>query len=255
MAFLFREDSDYDESRRMTGFNRYRQLLSFYAGHWTKLNLICFFSLLPLILGITYSILSSSLLMLIPLSVIGGIICGPFISALMDSIHRGLRDAPGRLWENFKKGLRQNVSCSLLPGGILGFVIGIYSFFFYMLSLESALPSTGTVCLIIFSLAVVLTVFHLYWSQLVLFELGFMSRLRNILLFSAKYLWRIMLVDALTIIFYGIIFIFAPYTLIVLPFIGIWYPMFLGQLIIYDCLNLELHIEEAHQSLEEDEEC
>lgn len=37
---LFVRDDDYDESHRMTGFNRYKQLLSFFAGHWVKLNLI-----------------------------------------------------------------------------------------------------------------------------------------------------------------------------------------------------------------------
>lgn len=248
MALLFREDSDYDESKRMTGFHRYRQLLSFYAGHWTKLNLICFFSLLPLIVGITISILASSLLLLIPLSILGGILCGPFLSALMDSIHRGLRDASGRLWDNFKKGLKQNAVCSLLPGGILGFMLGIYSFFFYLLSLEASVPSPATIGLILFSFFVALTIFHLYWSQLVLFELDFKSRMRNILFFSVKYFKKILLTDALTIAFYGVLFLFAPYTLIVLPFIGIWYPMFLVQFLLYEQLNLELKIEEAYQN-------
>ena len=39
MGMFFADDS-YDESRRMEGFRRYKQLLSFYAGRWVKVNLL-----------------------------------------------------------------------------------------------------------------------------------------------------------------------------------------------------------------------
>lgn len=60
MGLFVRDDIDYNESVRMTGFNRYKQLLSFYAGHWTILNLIMTLGALPLIFGITFSILCRS---------------------------------------------------------------------------------------------------------------------------------------------------------------------------------------------------
>ena len=37
---MFFADDRYDESRRMEGFGRYKQLLSFYAGRWVKVNLL-----------------------------------------------------------------------------------------------------------------------------------------------------------------------------------------------------------------------
>ena len=40
MALFFREDNSFDMSRRMTGFDRYRQLMSFYALRWTVVNLL-----------------------------------------------------------------------------------------------------------------------------------------------------------------------------------------------------------------------
>ena len=94
MGMFFADDS-YDESRRMEGFRRYKQLLSFYAGRWVKVNLLTVLGALPLAAGIAFSILSSSVLVLIPASLAGGAILGPGLAALYDSIGRGRRDAPG----------------------------------------------------------------------------------------------------------------------------------------------------------------
>lgn len=53
MGMFFADDS-YDESRRMEGFQRYKQLLSFYAGRWVKVNLLTTLGALPLVLGVTF---------------------------------------------------------------------------------------------------------------------------------------------------------------------------------------------------------
>ena len=92
---LFFADDSYDESRRMQGFGRYKQLLSFYAGRWVKVNLLTVLGALPLAAGIAAAILTSSILVLIPASLVGGAVFGPFLAALYDSLFRGLRDAPG----------------------------------------------------------------------------------------------------------------------------------------------------------------
>ena len=74
MGLFFADDSSYDESVGLTGFDRYRQLLSFNAGIYFKVNFLTILGALPLAAGITYSVLSSSVLLLIPFSVIGGML-------------------------------------------------------------------------------------------------------------------------------------------------------------------------------------
>lgn len=69
---MFFADDRYDESRRMEGFGRYKQLLSFYAGRWVKVNLLTVLGALPLALGIAFAILTSSILVLIPAGLVGG---------------------------------------------------------------------------------------------------------------------------------------------------------------------------------------
>lgn len=247
---LFIRDDDYKESIRMTGFNRYKQLLSFFAGHWTILNILTFIAALPLIAGITFSILSTSLLVLLPVSFLGGMISGPFLAALVDSIQRGLREDTGRRWDNYKKGLSQNWKSSLLPGGLTGLVIGIYIFLLYLMVYTDAITTSWlSIVLLFISLILFLTIENLYWPQLVLFVQPLHMTLTNILLFSCKYLWKILGIAMLQLLYIGFVVLFAPYTLFLLPFIGIWYYIFFSQFLIYDKLNEELKIEERFEIL------
>lgn len=247
---LFVRDDDYNESIRMTGFNRYKQLLSFFAGHWTVLNILTFFSAIPLILGITFSILSTSLLLLLPTSFLGGLILGPFLAALVDSIQRSLREDTGLRWENYKKGLSQNWKCSFIPGGITGIIIGIYIFLFYLIIYENALTlSFFSIILIFISMILFLIIENLYWPQLVLFAQPLRITLTNILLFTCKYLWKMFGIAILQILYISFIVIFAPYTFFLLPFLGIWYYIFFSQFLIYEKFNEELQIESKFKDL------
>lgn len=231
----------------MTGFNRYKQLLSFYAGHWTILNLITFLGALPLIISISFSILSSSILILIPSCLISGMILGPFLSALVDSIQRGLREDTNNRWENYKKGFKQNLFCSIIPGAVLGLLMGVYCFLFYMVIYTEAITLTpGTIALLFFSIILFLNFENLFWPQLVLFKQPFIMTISNIILFSSKYLWRVLLIVLLEMAYIAFFVVFAPITLVVVPFLGIWYYVFFSQFLLYDKLNFELKIESRY---------
>ena len=97
--------------------------------------------------------------------------------------------------------------------------------------------------LLLFSVIILLIHELLYWPQMVLFSQPLKQTIINSLLFTSKYLWRILLIVIINLIFLGILISLAPYSLILLPFIGIWYPVFLSQFLLYDYLNEELEIE------------
>ena len=248
MGLLVPEDKSYDESIRQTGFNRYKQMLSLHFGEWFKVNLLTTLGVLPLAAGIVISILTTSVLVLIPCSILGGMVFGPFLSALYDAILRGLRDDPRPWRDNYKRSWKQNWKSSLLPGAVLGLLIGMYAFMGMLLWWSSAAPSPGTVLLCLVSGLVVILACTLYWPQLVLFEQSCLNRMRNIVLFSAKYLWRVLGVSVLQLLYWAIYLLFAPWTLLLIPFLGIWYIVFLSQLLIYDQLNAELQIEDSIQA-------
>ena len=247
---LFRDDTDY--SRKQTGFARYKQLMSFYAFHWLKLNLIAFAGILPLAVAIWFAILTSSVLVLIPLTFLGGMIFGPFLAGLVDSIMRGLRDAPGNWWANYKKSWRQNWKGSLVPGGLLGLFIGLIAFMIYILSVSQLPTPASTWLMLLVSAAAVIWFNTLWWPQLVLFSQSPAIRLRNAILFTIKHSLRVLAAVVIQLAWAALLVLLAPWTLVAIPFLGFWFPIFLAQLRLYADLNADLRIEEQFIPIEGD---
>lgn len=247
---LFRDDTDY--THRQTGFARYKQLMSFYAFHWLKLNLIAFAGFLPLAAGIWFSIMTSSVLVLIPLSFLGGMIFGPFLAGLVDAIMRGLRDAPGNWWTNYKKSWRQDWWGSLVPGGLLGLFVGLIAFMIYIISVSRAATPLSTWLMLAVSAAAVIWFNTLWWPQLVLFSQSAVIRLRNAILFTIKHSLRVLAAIVIQLVWAALLILLAPWTLTVLPFLGFWFPIFLAQYRIYADLDADLSIEAQFIPIEGD---
>ena len=243
MGLLFAEDPHFNENERQTGFYRYRQLLSAQFGRWWKTNLLTLAGFAPLAAGVFYSVASSSILVLLPCSLLGGMIAGPFLAGMYDAILRGLRDAPLPWWDCYKKSWKQNWRGSLIPGALLGLAAGVYTFMAMLFWWAERSPSLGTVALYLFALLVVLIVNTIYWPQLVLFRQKASIRLRNCLLFCAKYLWRVLGVGILQLGYLVVFVLFAPWTLLLLPVLGVWYILFLSQFLIYEQMDEAFGIE------------
>lgn len=251
MGMFFADDS-YDESRRMEGFQRYKQLLSFYAGRWVKVNLLTTLGALPLVLGVTFSVLSSSVLVLIPASLAGGAVFGPFLAALYDSLFRGLRDAPGSWWDHYRRSWKQNGRASLLPGALVGLLTGMYVFMMYMLWSAPSFPSWGTLLACLFSAALFIALNLLYWPQLVLFQQSNKDRLYNAVLFTLKYFWRVLGAALLQVGYLLLYVLFAPWTLALVPFVGLWFILLVCELILYRPLDAAFQIEKQFVQIEGD---
>lgn len=245
MALFFPDDPSYDESVRLKGFDRYRQVLSSSAKNWFVVNLFTVIGAVPLAAGITIAVLSSSLLLLIPLSLVGGLILGPFLAGMFDSIMRGLRNEPGQWLRIWKKSWKQNAKDSLLPGALTGLVIGLYVFMGFVMWWSVTGPTLVTIVLYPISALVFFTVTLLFWPQLVLFSQPPRQTLINIILFSAKYLWRVLGAAAVVLLYTAIMVLFAPLSLLLVPVLGCWYILFLAEFIFYEQLNEEFRIEET----------
>lgn len=244
MGLLYPEDAHFDASARQTGFNRYRQLLSERFGQLWRANLLTLPGFVPLALGVFYAIASSSVLVLLPCSILGGMIAGPFLAGMYDTILRGLRDDPRPWWDGYKHAWKQNWKSSLLPGALLGLVLGVYTFMAMLFWWADRAPSIGTVAVYLFALLVVLIVNTLYWPQLVLFRQKVSIRLENCLLFCIKYFSRVLFAGALQLGYWAIFVLFAPWTLLLLPILGVWYILFLSQFLIYPQMDEAFKIEE-----------
>ena len=249
MGIFVRDDPSYNENVRQTGFNRYKQLLAIRFGQWWKVGMITLAGLLPLAAGIWYSIAVSSVLVLLPCSILGGAVAGPFLAGLYDAILRGMRDDPLPWKTAWARSWRQNWKGSLVPGALTGLMAGLYAFMAMLLFWwADTAPSLGTVALCLFSLLLLLSLGGLYWPQLVLFDQSPVIRLRNCLLLCIKYFWRVMGAGLVQLVFVAVYVLFAPWSILLLPIIGAWYVVFLAQFLVYDQLDASLRIEEQYHA-------
>jgi len=244
MGLFIPDDPEYDENVRQTGFYRYRQLLAVRFWTWWKVGMITLAGMLPLGVGIAYAIAASSVLVLIPCSLLGGMIAGPFLAGLYDAVLRGLRDDPLPWRDAWVRSWKQNWKGSLIPGALLGFMTGLFAFMAALFTWSQTPVGGGTGALYLFSMLLVLVFHELYWPQLVLFQQSPVVRLRNCLLFCVKYFWRCMGAGLIQLAFVLVCVLFAPWTVLLLPVIGAWFVVFAGQFTIYEQLDAELRIEE-----------
>lgn len=248
MGMFFPDDPQYDESVRLTGFNRYRQLMSIQFGTWWKVNLLTLLGFAPLAAGIFYAVASSSVLVLIPCSILGGAVAGPFLAGMYDAILRGLRDEPRPWWDCYKRSWKQNWKGSMALGALMGLLIGMYAFMGMLFWWAEIPPSPGTVLVYLFGLLIILMFNTLYWPQLVLFQQNPLIRLRNCCLFLLTWFWRVLGVGLFQLAYLAVYVFLAPWSLLLLPVIGVWHGLFLSQFFIYEQMDESFHIEALYSA-------
>ena len=240
---LFRLDLRPGNGRRLTGGARYRELLGRDLLRFLIVNLLTILGFLPLIAGVAYAILSSSVLILIPACIISGMIAGPAAACMHDTILRSLRDAPGRLTENYKRALSQNWRQALVPGIIFSLMLGFYAFMLMLLWWSETSPGWGTIALLLFGMLLFFMFFSVYWQLLVLFDHPQKQRILNCLLFIIKFFWKVFFCALQQILYWTVLILFMPLSLILLPFTGIWFILFTADFKLYDTMNEMFNIE------------
>lgn len=241
---LFQYHEPNGTGRRLTGIWRYNELLGRDLKRFLTINLLTLLGFLPFILGTIYAILSSSILVLIPVCILGGAIAGPFLACMYDTVFRSLRDAPGRCIENYRHAFRQNWRQAVIPGIIFCLLLGFYAFMLMMFLWAYRFPGWGTLAVYICGLLFFTMFFTLYWPQLVLFEQTGIQRFKNCLLFLIRFFWRSFGCALLQLVYWAVILLFLPWSVILLPFLGVWFILFTANFLLYDTLDEIFHIEE-----------
>ena len=188
MGIFFPSEPDYFPNERKTGFQRYAQVLERDWKRFFLVDLLTLATLIPFAAGVILAIATSSVLVLIPACVIGGIIAGPGMACMYDCILRSLRDNRDDWWHNYKKAFKQNLGASLLPGVILCLFLGFVVFAGAMMWWSELPITAGTVAIMAVSLLIVTMVFTIWWPQIVLFSQKPTLQLKNCLLFFIRYL-------------------------------------------------------------------
>ena len=196
---------------------------------------------LPFAAGVILSILSSSVLLLLPACLIGGILAGPALSCMYDAVMRSLRDASKNWWTDYRHAWKQNWRQSILPGICL--MLGFYIFMAMLFWWAVRFPGWGTIVIYLCSLFVFTMFFSVLWPQIALFEQSFGQCCKNSILFMLRFLPKTAGISLLQVAYWLIIALFLPWSVFLLPLTGIWFIVYSADFLLYDTFNDIFQIE------------
>lgn len=244
MGLFFTDDEKRFTSGRAVGFTRYREVLE---GSFKEFFLVGFITLgflLPFGLGMVYTILSSSALVALAVSVIGGAVSGPGVACMYDIILRRLRDDKSDWWVCYKRSMRQNWRAAVLPGVVQCLFLGSLIFCCALLWWASLPVSLWTVATLFLSAVLFLMILSVWWPQIVLFDQRTGTRLKNTVLFILFHVGRVLGAAVLQAVWWTIAFLFLPWTAFLVPFLSVWYILFLAVFMLYRPMDEAFRIEE-----------
>ena len=170
------------DTPRKTGIGRFFELVGRDMNGMFLANLIACLGFVPVIYLVYIGFLMRSLLVMLISAAIGGVVAGPALSGIYDTVLRALRDEPGYWWTTYRRAFRQNFKASILPGilycVVITFQIFLIYFCFSMLA-QGENVGTGLWVGAILNLVIFHMMFAYMWPQIVLMEQPFRQTLTN----------------------------------------------------------------------------
>ncbi len=244
MGLFFADDEKRFTGVRAVGFPRYRELLERNFKEFFFVGFISLVLLVPYGLGIGYAILSQSILVMLAAGIAGGAIAGPGIACMYDLLLRRLRDDKSDWWFCFKKSMRQNWKASILPGIVQCVFLGFLIFSGALMWWAKKPLSLGSLAVLALSSILFLAVGSVWWPQVVLFEQKTLVQIKNAVGFILFHPGRSLGVALLQAAWWLITFLFLPWSAFLVPFLNVWYILFLAMFFLYRPLDEAFQIEQ-----------
>lgn len=228
---------------RKRGLARYWEILSRDLWDIFRAGFLALAGSVPFLLGLAFSMVNTAPLLAPVLGLLGGLIAGPELCGLADTILRALRDEPGFWWHIYKRAWRRNARASLLPGALGGALLASQAL---LLCKAGALGIRGaTVALLTAGILLVLGLSLYVWPQIALMELRFPQVLKNATLLFIAQLPRSLGALVLTVLYWGAVLWFFPVMASLLPLTNFWLTTLPALFLIYPGIDEAFQIEET----------
>ena len=237
--------------KRKKGLMRMIELLDRDSGKFFKSGVLALLGLLPFFLTVLFAVANNAPVLLLA-CIPTGMLAAPQIAGAADTVMRSQRDEVGWWWwDTYKKVWKQNVRETILPGAILGPVIGVYIYLLYFITqLENPIREFW----MLFAAMLVLTgITQYYLPMLVCVKLPGWALLRNCFVLFFCHPVKSLLAALFQLIYYGIILIWFPLTLVILVLTCVWLPMLIAYVIIYPALDKHMDLTGVYENLQQEQ--
>lgn len=170
------------DTPRKTGIARFFELVGRDMSGMFLANLLTCLGFLPVICLVYIGFLMNSLPVMLISAVVGGVLAGPVLAGMYDTVLRALRDEAGYWWSTYRRAFRQNWKASILPGIIYCVVVTMQIFLVYFcfnMLYQGVNVGIGMWVATVLHLLLFHMLFAYMWPQVVLLDQPLTMTLKN----------------------------------------------------------------------------
>lgn len=208
------------DAPRKTGAARYFEVLARDWGSFWKASLLCILGFVPWALLVGIGVLGQNLLFTLAGGLVGGVIAGPALAGLHDTVLRALRDEPGYWWHVYKRAFKNNWRASMAPGALLGFLTAGQLFMLWFITVGGLSLGLGGLAMLTLNLLITGMCLPFVFGQLVLMNMGFVTLLKNSLFLALGHALWALLMAAVQILYWLAMLLLFPMSVLALAVLG-----------------------------------
>ena len=244
------------DTPRKTGVGRFFELVGRDMSGMFLANLLTCIGFLPVICLVYIGFLMNNLTVMIVSAIAGGILAGPALAGMYDTVLRALRDEAGYWWTTYRRAFRQNFKASILPGVLYCVVVTLQIFLVYFcFNMLYHGTNVGVPLWVatVLNLLVFQMLFAYMWPQIALLDQPLSLTLKNSINCMIAFLPHALAASIVQILFWGVVILCMPLGLLLMLIFGFWFVTEVSCQIIYGDIEKVFHIEESIRKMKDAE--
>ena len=244
------------DAPRKTGVRRFFELVGRDMTGMFLANLLTCLGCVPVICLVYIGFLMNSLPVMLVSAAAGGILAGPALAGMYDTVLRALRDEAGYWWVTYRKAFKRNFKVSILPGVLYSVIVTLQIFLVYFcFQMLAQGVNVGVPLWVATVLNLVLfhMLFSYMWPQVVLLDQPLGQTLKNSVNCMIAFLPHALAAAIVQILFWGIVILCMPLGLLLMIVFGFWFSTEVSCQIVYGDLDRVFHIEENIRKMKDAE--
>ena len=244
------------DAPRKTGIGRFFELVGRDMNSMFLANLLTCLGFVPVISLVYIGFLMNNLPVMLISAAVGGILAGPVLAGMYDTVLRALRDEAGYWWVTYRKAFKRNFKSAILPGIVYCTVVTIQIFLVYFCfnmlyhGTNVGLPMWVATVL---NLVLLHMLFSYMWPQVVLLDQPFTLTLKNSLNCMIAFLPHALASSIVAILFWGVVILCMPLGIFLMLIFGFWFQTEVCCQIVYGDIDRVFHIEENIRKMKDAE--
>ena len=235
------------DAPRKTGVRRFFELVGRDMNSMFLANLLTCLGFVPVISLVYIGFLMNNLPVMLISAAVGGILAGPVLTGMYDTVLRALRDEAGYWWVTYRKAFKRNFKASILPGVLYCVVVTLQIFLVYFcFNMLYHGTNVGVPLWVatVLNLLVFQMLFAYMWPQIALLDQPLSLTLKNSINCMIAFL---------QILSWGVVILCMPLGLLLMLVFGFWFVTEVSCQIVYGDLDRVFHIEESIRKLKDAE--